>query len=298
MATAKTYDAELLRAHRQRKQNATRLRHFVLHLVLIGLLIVMLYPVIWMVFSAFRPEREIFGDVSFIPTNWTVDNFVSGWTLFGDKTFLSFFINSMVICILSILGNLIACSMAAYAFARLEFKLKWLWFAIMLGTIMLPIHVQLIPQYIFFLQVGWVNTILPLVVPKFLAHDAFFVFLMVQFMRSLPSELEQAAVVDGASYWQRYWRIILPLTMPALVTTAVFTFINTYNDFFSQLIYLTDIDTMTVPVALRLFLDPSGGQSSFGGLFAMVLVSIGPVLGFFLASQRLLTKGIATQGFK
>jgi multiple sugar transport system permease protein len=298
MATAKTYDADALRAHRRRKQNVTRLRHFVLHLVLIGLLIVMLYPVIWMVLSAFRPECEIFGDVSFIPTNWTLENFVNGWTLFGDKTFLSFFINSMIICVLSILGNLIACSMAAYAFARLEFKLKWLWFAIMLGTIMLPIHVQLIPQYIFFLQVGWVNTILPLIVPKFLAHDAFFVFLMVQFMRSLPSELEQAAVVDGASYWQRYWRIILPLSMPALVTTAVFTFINTYNDFFSQLIYLTDIDTMTVPVALRLFLDPSGGQSSFGGLFAMVLVSIGPVLGFFLASQRLLTKGIATQGFK
>ena len=298
MATVKTYDAAALHAHRQKRQNGRRLRHFALHLVLIGLLIVMLYPVIWMVFSAVRPEREIFGDVSFIPTNWTLDNFVNGWTLFGDKTFALFFVNSLVICVLSILGNLIACSMAAYAFARLEFKLKWLWFAIMLGTIMLPIHVQLIPQYIFFLQIGWMNTILPLVVPKFLAHDAFFVFLMVQFMRSLPPELEQAAVVDGASYWQRYWRIILPLTMPALVTTAVFTFINTYNDFFSQLIYLTDIDTMTVPVALRLFLDPSGGQSSFGGLFAMVLVSIGPVLGFFLASQRLLTKGIATQGFK
>ena len=298
MAIARSYDADALRAHRQRRDNARRLRHFGLHAILIGLLFVMLYPVIWMVFSSLRPETEIFGDMGFIPTNWTFENYIRGWTLFGNKTFGLFFINSMVICVLAILGNLIACSMAAYAFARLNFKLKGFWFAIMLGTIMLPIHVQLIPQYIFFLQIGWVNTILPLVVPKFLAHDAFFIFLMVQFMRSLPPELEQAAVVDGASYWQRYWRIILPLSMPALVTTAVFTFINTYNDFFSQLIYLTDIDRMTVPVALRLFLDPSGGQSSFGGLFAMVLVSIGPVLGFFLASQRLLTKGIATQGFK
>jgi multiple sugar transport system permease protein len=298
MAIDRTYDAEVLRAHRRRRDNARRLRHFGLHAVLLAMLFVMLYPVIWMVMSSLRPEQEIFGDMGFIPTNWTFDNYIRGWTLFGDKTFGLFFINSFVICIFAILGNLIACSMAAYAFARLEFKLKWLWFAIMLGTIMLPIHVQLIPQYIFFLEIGWVNTILPLVVPKFLAHDAFFIFLMVQFMRSLPPELEQAAVVDGASYWQRYWRIILPLTMPALVTTAVFTFINTYNDFFSQLIYLTDIDRMTVPVALRLFLDPSGGQSSFGGLFAMVLVSIGPVLGFFLASQRLLTRGIATTGFK
>jgi len=298
MATARTYDPEALRAHRRRRDNSRRLRHFILHLILIGLLCVMLYPVIWMVFSSLRPEAEIFGDMGFIPTHWTLENYVRGWTLFGNKTFGLFFINSLVICIFAILGNLIACSMAAYAFARLNFKLKWFWFAIMLGTIMLPIHVQLIPQYIFFLQIGWVNTILPLVVPKFLAHDAFFIFLMVQFMRSLPPELEQAAVVDGASYWQRYWRIILPLTTPALVTTAVFTFINTYNDFFGQLIYLTDIDRMTVPVALRTFLDPSGGQSSFGGLFAMVLVSIGPVLGFFLASQRLLTKGIATTGFK
>jgi multiple sugar transport system permease protein len=294
----RSFDSDLLRSHRRQRQNRRRLRHFGLHVLLIGLLFVMLYPVIWMVFSALRPEREIFGDMGFIPTNWTLDNFINGWRLFGDKTFGLFFINSFVICALAILGNLIACSMAAYAFARLQFRLKWLWFAVMLGTIMLPIHVQLIPQYIFFLEIGWVNTILPLVVPKFLAHDAFFIFLMVQFMRSLPRELEEAAVVDGASYWQRYWRIILPLSMPALVTTAVFTFINTYNDFLSQLIYLTDVDKMTVPVALRLFLDPSGGQSSFGGLFAMVLVSIGPVLGFFIASQRLLVRGIATTGFK
>jgi len=298
MATAKTYDPELLQAERRRRETWRRIKGLGLHLLLITLLSVMLYPVIWMVFSALRPEAEIFGGMGFIPTNWTLENFVRGWNLYGNLTFTQFYINSFIICALAIIGNLLACSMAAYAFARLEFRGKWILFAIMLGTMMLPIHVQLIPQYIFFLNIGWVNTILPLIVPKFLAHDAFFIFLMVQFMRSLPNELEQAAVVDGASYWQRYWRIILPLSMPALATTAVFTFINTYNDFFSQLIYLTDTDRMTVPVALRLFLDPSSGSSSFGGLFAMVLVSIGPVLGFFLASQRLLTKGIATQGFK
>jgi multiple sugar transport system permease protein len=295
---SRRYDAEALRAHRQRRAGVRRVRHLLLHLLLLALLFLMLYPVVWMVLSSLRPELEIFGDMGFIPKNWTLENYVKGWNLFGGKTFGDFFINSFIICTLAVIGNVITCSMAAYAFARLKFKLKWLWFALMLSTIMLPIHVQLIPQYIFFFTVGWVNTILPLVVPKFLATDAFFIFLMVQFMRSLPQELEHAAIIDGASYWQRYWRIILPLSMPALVTTAVFTFINTYNDFFSQLIYLTDTDSMTVPVALRLFLDPSGGTSSFGGLFAMVLVSIGPVLGFFLASQRLLVRGIATTGFK
>ncbi|WP_375599098.1 carbohydrate ABC transporter permease [Devosia sp. Naph2] len=298
MATVKSFDPQLLAEQRRRRFVARQLKGLALHGLLIALLGIMLYPVIWMVFSALRPEAEIFGDMGFIPTTWTLDNFIRGWQLYGDLTFTQFYINSFIIAGLAIVGNLLACSMAAYAFARLEFRGKWWLFGVMLLTMMLPIHVQLIPQYIFFLNIGWVNTILPLVVPKFLATDAFFIFLMVQFMRSLPIELEQAAVVDGASYWQRYWRIILPLSMPALATTAVFTFINTYNDFFSQLIYLTDTSRMTVPVALRLFLDPSGGASSFGGLFAMVLVSIGPVLGFFLASQRLLTKGIATQGFK
>jgi multiple sugar transport system permease protein len=298
MATVKSYDPQVLAEQRRRRFWSRQLKALAMHALLIALLGIMLYPVIWMVFSALRPEAEIFGNMGFIPTTWTLENFVRGWQLYGDLTFTQFYINSFIVAGLAIVGNLLACSMAAYAFARLEFTGKWWLFGIMLLTMMLPIHVQLIPQYIFFLNIGWVNTILPLVVPKFLATDAFFIFLMVQFMRSLPIELEQAAVVDGASYWQRYWRIILPLSMPALATTAVFTFINTYNDFFSQLIYLTDTSRMTVPVALRLFLDPSGGSSSFGGLFAMVLVSIGPVLGFFLASQRLLTKGIATQGFK
>lgn len=272
-------------------------RSLVKHAVLLAAAFAMLYPLLWMMASSFKPEELIFTEPGLIPGEWDWNNYFEGWHALR-VSFTEFYKNSFLIAGLAVVGNLFACSLTAFAFARLEFRFKWFWFALMLGTLMLPYHVTLVPQYILFLRMGWVDTILPLVVPKFLAHDAFFIFLMVQFMRTLPSELEQAAVVDGASYWQRYWRIILPLSMPALATTAVFTFINTYNDFFSQLIYLTDTDRMTVPVALRLFLDPSGGASSFGGLFAMVLVSIGPVLGFFLASQRLLTKGIATQGFK
>jgi multiple sugar transport system permease protein len=298
MAIDRQFDRAALARQRARRQRRKQMRGLLLHALLIVGLIVMLYPVIWMVISSLRPEDEIFGGLGLIPKTWTLENYRKGWELSGNPTFALFFFNSFVISALAIVGNLLSCSMAGYAFARLNFRFKWFWFALMLGTIMLPIHAQLIPQYIFFLKIGWVNSILPLVVPKFLATDAFYVFLMVQFMRALPAELEQAAVIDGASYWQRYRRIILPLSLPALVTTAVFTFIHTYNDFLSQLIYLTDVKSLTVPLALRMFLDPSGGTSSFGGLFAMVVVSIGPVLGFFLASQRLLTRGIATQGFK
>jgi multiple sugar transport system permease protein len=276
----------------------TPMRAFWAHTGLIALAIVMLYPVYWMVMASFRPQAEIFAGLSLFPKHWTLQNYISGWNFFGDITFATFFLNSFLICALSITGNLIACTMAGYAFGRLNFKFKWLWFAIMVGSIMLPIQVQLIPQYIAFVKIGWVNTILPLVVPKFLATDAFFVFLMVQFMRTLPRELEQAATIDGASYWQRFTRIILPLCLPAIVTTAIFTFINSYNDFLGQLIYLSGLPRMTVPLALRMFIDAGGGQSSFGPMFAMSTLALGPVLGFFIAAQRYLVQGVATQGFK
>ncbi|UJQ94832.1 carbohydrate ABC transporter permease [Mariluticola halotolerans] len=268
------------------------------HAGLILLALIMIYPVIWMVLASLRPQAEIFADQGIIPKNWTFENYINGWNFFGDTTFGTFFVNSFIISGLAVIGNVMAACLAGYAFARLNFRWKSFWFAIMIGSIMLPIHAQLIPQYIVFVKIGWINTILPLVVPKFLATDAFFIFLMVQFMRTLPRELEQAAMVDGASYWQRFTKIILPLCVPAIVTTSIFTFINTYNDFLSQLIYLSGLERMTVSLGLRLFVDTGGGESTFGGMFAMATLAIGPMLGFFIASQRFLVKGVATQGFK
>ena len=273
-------------------------RAFLVHCGLILLALGMVYPVIWMVLASLRPQAEIFADQGLIPTNWTLENYVNGWSFFGNTTFGTFFINSFIISGLAIVGNVMAACLCGYAFARLNFKWKGFWFAIMIGSIMLPIHAQLIPQYIAFVKIGWINTILPLVVPKFLATDAFFIFLMVQFMRTLPRELEQAATVDGASYWQRFTRIILPLCVPAIVTTSIFTFINTYNDFLGQLIYLSGLERMTVPLGLRLFVDAGGGDSTFGSMFAMATLAIAPMLGFFIASQRFLVEGVATQGFK
>src|SRR3546814_5328194 len=135
-----------------------------------------------------------------------------------------------IIATLAVVGNVIACSLVAYAFARLNFAFKRTLFAMMLMTIMLPLHATLIPQYVLFFNLGWVNTILPLVVPKFLAVDAFFIFLMIQFIRGIPRELDEAAMIDGAGPISIYWSVILPLLTPALVTTAAFTFIWTYED--------------------------------------------------------------------
>jgi len=142
-----------------------------------------------------------------------------------------------------------------------------------------------------------VNTILPLVVPKFLATDAFYIFLMVQFIRGLPRELTESAKMDGCGHLRIFTRIILPLTLPALGTTAVFTFIHTWNDFLTPLIYLTTPENYTVPLGLRLFLDQTG-ETSYGSLFAMSILSLGPIIGFFIAFQRTLVQGIATTGIK
>lgn len=273
-----------------------RITSVVIHALLIGASILMLYPLLWMLAASFRPENEIFTSTSLWPSEWSLDAYIRGWN--GLRvSFGVFFTNSFVISILSVCGNVLACSMAAFAFARLQFKGRTFWFAMMLMTLMLPYQVTLIPQYVLFRQLGWVNTVLPLVVPKFLAADAFFIFLMVQFFRGLPKELDEAAMMDGCSPWRIYWKIILPLSLPVLATAAIFTFIWTWDDFFGPLIYLGEMRQYTVMLGLRTFTD-STGESDYGGLFAMSVLSLVPIFLFFLFFQRLLIEGIATTGMK
>jgi multiple sugar transport system permease protein len=257
----------------------------------------MLYPLLWMVGSSFKPENRIFSEPGLIPSAWDFSNYTSGWHALR-VSFTTFYTNSFIISGLAVIGNLIACSLTAFAFARLNFRLKWFWFALMMGTLMLPYHVTLVPQYILFLKLGWVNTFLPLVVPRFLAVDAFFIFLMVQFFRGIPREIDEAAIMDGCGPWRIYWRIMLPLSMPVLATAAIFSFIWTYDDFLGPLIYLNDMRDYTVPLALRAFIDSSGGESLYGEMFAMSVLSLAPVFIVFLAFQRLIIRGIALGALK
>jgi multiple sugar transport system permease protein len=155
-----------------------------------------------------------------------------------------------------------------------------------------------VPQYILFNKLNLINTFTPLIAPHFLATDAFFVFLMVQFIRALPGDLDDAARIDGAGHWSIFLRIIMPLALPAIGTTALFTFINTWNDFLGPLLYLGNSQLWTVPLGLNAFLDATGGQSSYGSLFAMATLSLAPLVGFFVAFQKLLIEGIATSGIK
>jgi len=272
-------------------------KQFYRHIMLIAMASVMFYPLAWMLGASFRDDSQI-SDPGIWPGQYfTVDGYVEGWEGIAGVPFGRFLFNSFLVSGLCVFGNLIACSITAYAFARIEFRFKGLWFGIMLATLMLPHHVILIPQYILFREFDWLNTYLPFFIPKILATDAFFIFLLVQFFRAIPRDLDEAARLDGCGHVRIFLRIILPLSKPALATTAIFTFIYSWNDFFTPLIYLTDTSLYTVPLALRSFIDATA-SSAFGSLFAMSIVSLLPVLGIFIAFQKLLVEGIATSGMK
>ncbi|HIY64715.1 MAG TPA: carbohydrate ABC transporter permease [Candidatus Agrococcus pullicola] len=279
---------------RRRRRRALSRAFAHVGVIVVGLL--MIYPLLWMVASSFKPQELIFSEPGLLPTEFTLDNFVSGWDAIGVP-FGAFFLNSFLVAACAVVGNLFSCCFAAYAFARLEFRGKKILFASMLGTIMLPFHVVLVPQYIMFQSIDWTNTYLPLVVPKFLAVDAFFIFLMIQFIRGLPRELDDAATVDGCGPIAVFWRIILPLMRPAMAVAAVFTFIWTWNDFLTPLLYITDRNLFTVPIALNAFMD-STGASQWGPMFAMSVLSLLPLFVVFLLAQKQLLKGIATTGLK
>ena len=265
-------------------------------LLLIGA-VLMLYPILWLLKSAITPESQIMASFSIIPTSFTFDNFVAGWSAGIGTGVPGYVVNSLIVVAGCVIGNIVSCSLAAYAFARLRFRGKNIAFALMLGGIMLPYHVVAIPQYIEFAAAGLVNTFWPLILPKMLATDSFFVFLMVQFLRGVPRELDEAASIDGAGTFRTFFRIILPLMRPAIITTTIFTFIWNWNDFFSPLIYLNDPAKYTLPLGLNSLVSSESG-AGMGPLLATSVVSLIPIALFFVFTQRYIVQGIATTGIK
>ncbi|MDR1387148.1 MAG: carbohydrate ABC transporter permease [Propionibacteriaceae bacterium] len=265
--------------------------------ILLGLTVVMLYPLIWLGFSTFKPSSEFGRNTSLLPWDPSFDNFRKIIRGIAGVPLWRYFANSALVASLAVVGTLLSASLAAYAFARIRFRGLGVFFAAMIGTLLLPFHVVIIPQYLIFNQLGLIDTYVPLVLGKFLATDAFFVFLMVQFVRNIPRDLDEAARIDGAGHPRIFWSVILPLLRPALITSAIFSFIWAWNDFLAPLIYLTSPSNYTLPVALRLFNDATS-TSDYGATVAASFVALVPVLLFFLFFQRFLIQGMATQGMK
>jgi multiple sugar transport system permease protein len=290
-----TSAADVTVAGRARSRRTARSIGF--HAVVLAIAVVVLYPGVWMVLSAFKPSNEIVGNVNLLPEEWTLQNFSTALEGVGGVSFWQFFWNSTILAVGSVIGVVLSSTVTAYAFARIEFPGRKIWFGLMIGTLLLPFHVVIIPQYIIFNNAGLVNTFWPLLSVKFLATEAFFVFLMVQFIRTLPRELDEAARVDGAGHVRTFLWIILPLMKPAVVTSSIFAFIWTWNDFLGPLLYLKDPHLYPLPVALRLFVDQTS-TSDFGAQMAMAVLALIPVMLFFLVFQRYLVAGVATQGLK
>lgn len=267
------------------------------HLCLLASLVVVLYPAFWVLTASIKPNADIITDLSPIPATITWENFASAFDGLAGVPLWRFFWNSFVIAALSVIGIVVSCSITAYALGRLEFPGRKAMFAVVIATLLLPGQVMLIPQYLIFSELDVVNTIFPLVIGKFLALDAFFVFMYIQFLRGIPRELDQAATIDGAGHFRIFFSIMLPLLRPAIVTSSIFTFIGSWNDFMGPLIYLHEIEKFPLPRLLQSY-NNTEAVSNYGGMMAMTLLSLVPVVLFFLVFQKFLIKGIATSGVK
>lgn len=276
---------------RSRKINAV-----IYHTLVILFGFAMLYPLLWMLAASFKPNSEIFVSVSsLIPQNFTLENYITGWRGFSGLSFAVFFKNSFVIAIIGTIGSVFSAAVVAFGFARLRFRGQKIWFTLMILTMMLPSQVMMIPQFVLYNKLGWVGTFLPLTVPHFFG-GAFNTFMVMQFIRGIPRDMDEAAVIDGCNWYMIFLRIILPLIIPSLVTVAVLTFIGSWGDFMGSLLYLNKPALYTVAYALKLFSDAS--YTDFGATFAMSVLSLVPILILFFFFQRQLVEGISTQGLK
>lgn len=257
----------------------------------------MLYPVIWLFMSSFKPSNLIFVTADrLLPNPWIWDNYAIGWKGIGGYTFGTFIKNSFVLVSLSTIGAVLSSALIAFGFARLQFYGRRFWFTMMMLTLMLPYEVIMVPQYILFAKLGWLNSIKPIVVPNYFGH-AFFIFLMVQFIRTIPGELDEAATIDGCGKFRLFSRIIVPLILPALATSAIFSFYWRWEDLLGPVLYLNRPALYPVSMALKMFLD-NETISNWGAMFAMSVVSLLPVLVVFFIFQKYIVEGISTSGLK
>lgn len=268
-------------------------RRIALTLLLWAVALLFLIPLLWMISSSLKPNYQIFE----VPPRWIPrpprwQNYVEALTVLPFSTYI---LNTALISALTIIGHLLSCTLIAYAFARLRARGRDLIFIVMLATMMLPYPVTMVPLYVLFQRLGWINTILPLTVPAFLG-SAFYIFLLRQFFLGIPRDFEDAARMDGANLLQILWRIMLPLALPAMATVAIFTFQASWNDFLAPLIYLQKPELYTVTLGLQFF--RSTYTTNWAYLMAASLVTVLPVVLIFFLAQRYFIEGITLSGIK
>ena len=265
--------------------------------LLIGVGFVMIYPLLWLIGASFKTNEEMFSSAWFWPKEPTLQGYIDGWKTSTPYTFATFFVNSMQIVLPKVIGTAISCTLVAYGFARFEFPGKRVLFAILIATLLLPDVVTRIPQYLLFRELGWLDTYLPLFAPSWLAADAFFVFMIIQFLRAIPREMEEAARVDGANTLQTLIFIVVPILTPAIVSVMLFQFMWTMNDFLGPLIYISTVEKYPISLALKLSIDATEAFN-WNSILAMTVLALTPSLVVFFLAQKSFIEGISTGGVK
>ncbi|SDH09421.1 carbohydrate ABC transporter permease [Nonomuraea jiangxiensis] len=269
-----------------------RIRRTGAYLLLIVATAVFVLPFLWMVTTSLKSDAENLAfPPQFLPDSFHFENYAKGWS--GNLPFNSFLLNSVLITALSMVGNLISCVLPAYAFARLRARASGVMFSLMLATMMIPREITLVPKYIMFAQLGWVDSYLPLVVPEFFGV-ALYIFLLRQFFTTIPQEVIDAARIDGASELRILWRIMLPLSKPAIASIMLFSFVGNWNQYLESVIYLRTTEKFTIPLGLAMF----SGQyaTQYNQMMAVALITLMPVLILFFIAQKTFIRGVTLTG--
>jgi len=282
---------EKRRAQRQLVQSIVR------YVILTVVAIVMLYPIIWMIGASFKSNSEIFTSIGFIPSSIDFQAYIDGWNTKGDYTFTLYFINTFKYVIPKIIFTLVSATITAYGFARFDFPFKKVMFSLLMATMFLPQVVTRIPLYLFWKNLGMLDSYVPLTANSFFGQEPFFVFMLIQFLRSIPRDLDEAATVDGCSSFGVLWRILIPALKPALISCVIFQFVWTFSDFLGPLIYITSQEKYPVSLALKLNVDPST-NTPWNQVFAMSLISLLPAIILFFSAQKYFVEGVTSSGIK
>lgn len=267
------------------------------HISMILLGCVMIYPLVWMFFSSFKTNQELFSSIKLIPDEPVWDSFREGWKGTGQYTYSSFYINTFSMVIPTVVFTVVSSAIVAYGFSRFDFKFKKPLLSIVIGTLLLPGSVLIIPRYLLFNNFDWLNTYLPFTMPALLASNSFFIYMLIQFFRGIPRSFDEAATIDGCNTWQVFWKVLIPVCKPALFSAAIFQFIWTWNDFFGPLLYVNSVRKYPISLALRMSLD-STVSANWNQILAMSVVSLIPGTLLFFTAQQYFIEGASAGGIK
>lgn len=260
--------------------------------------LVMVFPLIWMFFATFKDNKELFGSLKILPSNFSFIAYKEGWKGSGQFTYLTFFANTFKLVVPTVIFTVLSTGIVAYGFARFNFPLKKLLFGLMISTMMLPDAVIMIPRYVLYNKLGWVDTYFPFWVPGLLACYPFLIFQQIQFLRGLPRELDESAYMDGCNPFMVYVKILMPLLKPCIFSVIIFQTLWRWNDYFNNLIYISSVKKFTLSLALKMSIDSQGATTPWNQIMAMSLLSLVPPILLYFFAQKYFVEGVTAGSIK